>query len=191
MKEIWKDIPGYKGKYQVSNLGQVKSIVWKGVVKDTIFTPWKNHCGYMMVSLRDGVRKKSFSVHRLVWEAFNGQIPDGIQVNHIDEDKTNNALENLNLLSPKANCNWGTRNKRIGNQIVQLDVDGNLVNVFDTPNEAEKTLHIFATSIIAVCKGRNKTAGGCKWRYVKDLHPFVLRLLKDVYLSSPLFAHPA
>lgn len=190
MEEIWKDIPGYEGKYQVSNIGRVKSIVWKGVVKDTIFTPWKSRYGYLMVSLRDGINKKGFGVHRLVYEAFLGPIPPGMQVNHINEDKTDNRLENLNLLTPKANCNWGTRNKRIGNQVAQLDKDGKLVNLFDTANDAERELSIFATSIVSVCKGHKcKTAGGYKWKYVKDIHPFVLRLLKDVYILTPLFAN--
>ena len=193
MNEIWKDIPGYEGKYQVSNLGRVKSLNYHRTGKEELFTPWKNRYGYLLVSLRKDKKKTSYLVHRLVWEAFNGPIPPGIQVNHLDECKTRNSLDNLELATPKENANWGTRNERIGNKVAQLDTSGKLVNIFNTAREAEKSLNILGTSIIACCRNRenHKRAGGYKWRYVKDIHPFVLRLLKDVYLQTPLFAHPS
>lgn len=186
MREIWKDVPGYEGKYQVSNLGRVKSVVWKGIVKETFFTPWINRCGYPMVSLRKNGAKKGYSVHTIEYAAFYGPIPKGMQVNHKDENKMNNTLDNLELVTAKDNCNYGTRNERIGNKVVQLDENNSLVNIFKTANDAERELKILATSIISCCRNRKvKRAGGYKWKYLKDLHPFVLRLLKDEYLLRP------
>lgn len=183
IQENWKFVPGYEGKYMVSDQGRVKSVKWKGVEKETIFTPWINIYGYPMVSLRKDGGKKGYGIHTLVYSAFVGAIPPGMQVNHINEIKTDNRLENLNLMTPEKNCNWGTRNERIGNKIVQYDSNGDLVDIFTTANEAERKLGIFGTSIVACCRNRSghKTAGGFKWKYLDSIHPFVLRLQKDMY----------
>lgn len=109
MIEIWKDIPNYEGKYQVSNHGNVRSLKFQKIRN---LHPGKTKIGYLSVGLcKDGV-KQALYVHRLVWEAFNGPIPENMQVNHINEDKTDNRLENLNLLSPMENLNWGTAQER-------------------------------------------------------------------------------
>ena len=191
MRETWKDIIGYEGKYQVSYYGRVKSINYRGTGKEVIFTPWISRYGYPMVSLRkDGV-KTGYSVHLLVWKAFKGPIPPGMQVNHINEDKMDNRLENLNLMTPKENCNWGTRNKRIGNKVVQLGLDGRLIDFYDTATEAENKLHIFGTSIISCCRGtRAKSAGGYKWKYYDDFNPLVIHLLRLEYLHRSLYSRP-
>lgn len=69
--------------------------------------------GYVNVTLTDiHGKRRSHQWHRVIWYYFNGEIPDDLQVNHIDENKQNNTLANLNLLTPKDNCNWGTRNER-------------------------------------------------------------------------------
>lgn len=104
--EIWKDITGYEGRYQVSNMGRVKSINPKlGVC---ILKP-KKCCGYLTVELR----QHRHWIHRLVAEAFVPNPDNKPQVNHINEDKLDNRAENLNWMTAKENCNWGQRNQRI------------------------------------------------------------------------------
>jgi hypothetical protein len=76
------------------------------------FTVTKNGYEQVLLFCTDGIQR-TYLVHRVIWFYFNGDIPEGIQVNHIDEDKTNNTLSNLNLMSQKENLNWGTRNERI------------------------------------------------------------------------------
>lgn len=107
-EEIWKFVPGYDGLYMVSNLGRVKSLGnGKTHKTEQILRPCKVR-GYLLAALcKDGKRKR-FLVHRLVWEAFNGPIPKGMQVNHINEKKDQNNLENLSLMTAKENTNWGT-----------------------------------------------------------------------------------
>ena len=127
IEEIWKDIPNYEGIYQVSNLGRVKSLerFRKGKndslasVKEKIFKPQIDHRGYYRVELWKQSIGKRYKVHRLVWEAFNGSIPEGLQVNHINEIKTDNRLENLNLMTPKENTNWGTGIERRAKKTVK------------------------------------------------------------------------
>ena len=107
-EEIWKFVPGYEGLYMVSNLGRVKSLGnGKTHKTEQILRPCKVR-GYLLAALYKDGKQKKYLVHRLVWEAFNGPIPKGMQINHISERKDQNNLENLNLMSPKENCNWGT-----------------------------------------------------------------------------------
>ena len=123
--EIWRDIKDYEGLYQVSNLGRIKRIcdsITIGMYGQIIVRhrnniikgfKGKRQNDYWRVYLyKNGSRKKHL-VHVLVYETFFGDIPEGMQVNHKDENKDNNSAFNLNLLTPKENCNWGTRNERI------------------------------------------------------------------------------
>lgn len=107
-EEVWKDIPGYEGLYQVSNLGRVKSLRFnkEKILKQSFIK------GYYDIKLAKNKVGKRFSIHRLVYMTFKGPIPEGLQVNHINEIKSDNRPENLNLLTPKENTNWGTRNER-------------------------------------------------------------------------------
>lgn len=105
--EVWKYIPGFDNKYLASNYGRIKSLI-----KNRVLSPFLNNCGYEMVSLTKDKQSKHYLVHRLVWLAFNGDIPQGLVVNHIDENRQNNFLGNLNLLTDSENINWGTANKR-------------------------------------------------------------------------------
>ena len=177
MIEVWKDVLGYEGKYMVSNLGRVKSIIRKSVKKDTIFTPWTNRYGYKMVSLRRGEEKTGKSIHSLVWEAFNGPVPQGMQVNHINENKSDNRLENLNLMTPQENCNWGTRNKRIQRYndrrkpVTQILPDGTEYFTYFSATAAELDLNIKNAHcyISECCRGKRDEAYGYRWSFTKKL----------------------
>lgn len=108
--EIWRDITGYEGLYQVSNKGKIKSLHYG---KEKILKPRKVKKGYLSISLHKDNKSRSFRVHRLVGKEFIPNPYNLPQINHIDEIKTNNCVENLEWCSAEYNDNYGTRNERI------------------------------------------------------------------------------
>jgi hypothetical protein len=107
MIEIWKPVIGYEGLYEVSNLGRVKSLKYLKIGKEKILKE-RIHQGYNRVILFKNGIGKEHSVHRLVWNAFNGDIPKGLVINHLNEIKSDNRLCNLEMCTPKENSNYGT-----------------------------------------------------------------------------------
>ena len=185
MEEIWKDIRDYEGLYQISNIGQVKSLKRMVVrnnnrpqlVEEKILKPTVNKNGYMFICLYKNGVKKRCQVHRLVAEAFYGEIPKGMQVNHINEIKTHNRLENLNLMTPKENCNWGTAiqrriekqiNGKLSKPVFQIDKNTNeVIAEFPSIKEVQRQLGIMLSNISQCCRGKRNTDGGFKWAYKK------------------------
>ena len=119
-QEIWKDIQGYEGLYQISNLGRVKSleriiITNNGITKkisEKILKPYLKGNGYYNIVLRKDSKTKCYFVHRLVAKEFIPN-PDNLpQVNHKDENKLNNNVDNLEWCTSKYNNNYGTHNER-------------------------------------------------------------------------------
>lgn len=165
INEIWKPIKGFEGFYDVSNFGRVRSLYRK----EKILKSAKDKDGYLIVGLYKNGKGKTYMVHRLVWEAFRGSIPKGMQVNHINENKTDNRLENLELVTPKENCNWGMRNKKIGNAnsipVLQFSKDGKFIMEHPSAREAERQTEVFNNNICNCCKGKCKSAGGFIWKY--------------------------
>lgn len=100
MEEIWRDIPGYEGLYQASNLGRIKSLPRKYKPNESILKPQKRN-GYLKVELCKKDRKQ-YSVHRLIMMTFSGSSK--LSVNHIDGNKHNNNLENLEYCTQRENC---------------------------------------------------------------------------------------
>ena len=174
--EIWKKIEGYEN-YEVSNLGNVKSLNYLRTGKEQILKPAKMKNGYSYVFLSKNGKGKIYRVHRLVWEAFNGRIPEGYQVNHINERKNDNRLENLNLMTPKENCNYGTRNERSAKArtngkrskpVLQLDFDGNIIREWSSTREVERQTGYAQGNISYCCNGKYKYAYGFRWCYKKN-----------------------
>ena len=180
--EEWRDVQWYEGLYQVSSLGRVRScdrfVNSKGgtrLHKCKVLKPGIGRDGYLNVVLSKDNKHTAFNVHRLVYETFNGKIPEGMEINHIDEDKSNNSLENLNLMTHKENINWGTgierraksmiNHKRLSKSVLQFDLQGNFLAEYPSQSEAERKLGIRCTSICNALKGRYKTAGGYIFRY--------------------------
>ena len=171
--EEWKDIPEYEGLYQASNLGRIKSLKRIDTlgrrVNEKILKIQMLNNGYYQVGLTKQAIKKTYYVHRLVWEAFNGTIPEGLQVNHINEIKTDNRLENLNLMTCKENCNWGTRNKRQAKKrskaVLQFDLQGILIKEYPSTKQVERELGFAQGYIVNCCNGKFKTAYNYIWRY--------------------------
>lgn len=108
MEEIWKPIEGYEGLYEISSYGRVKSLK-----RNIILIPKKEPTGYLRCNLYLNKNMKTVSIHRLVAQAFLPN-PDGLpQVNHRDEDKTNNRVENLEWCTVKYNNDYGTRKEKV------------------------------------------------------------------------------
>lgn len=188
---VWEKI--LNGNYSVSNTGLVRSedrFDYSGhFLKGKPMKISINTDGYQVVSLSlDGVRKQ-YKIHRLVYETFIGEIHDGMQVNHIDEDKTNNFVfvnpdgsvdlekSNLNLMTPKENINWGTRNKKVSEKLLnrkdtskkikQFAKNGALIETYDSIAEILRKNNDFdRRSIMRCIKGEKKykTHKGFIWR---------------------------
>lgn len=181
-EELWKDIKGFEGLYQVSNLGRIKSLerFRKGkndslvTVKEKILKPQITRNGYYLIGLFKNSIGKWYSVHRLVWLAFNGPIPENMQVNHINEIKTDNRLLNLNLMTAKENMNWGTRNERQAKKqingkyskpVLQFTLNNILVKEYPSTHQVERETGFAQQNISACCKGKLKTAYNYIWKY--------------------------
>ena len=121
MTEIWKDIEGYEGLYQVSNKGRVRSVARVVTWKNQSVKTYKSRImksrekfGYCYISLYKDFKSKEYRMHRLVAEAFIPNPNNLPEVNHIDENKLNNEIENLEWCTRQYNNSYGTRGKRIG-----------------------------------------------------------------------------
>lgn len=176
MEEIWKDIKGYEGLYQVSNLGRVKSL---GNGKEKIRKTNISSNGYLSLILVKNKKGKNFSVHRLVAEAFIDN-PDNLPcVNHKDENKLNNCVDNLEWCTKQYNSTWGSVLKRRGSKlkgrknewlskhIMQYDLQGNFIKEWESQNDIERQLKIRQSSISQCCSGKRNKAGGYIWKYKK------------------------
>ena len=174
--EIWKDIAGYEGVYQVSNLGRVRSIRRKtNTICGKILTPILTYQGYERVRLYKNGKSRLFLVHRLVAGAFVVNLDNKPMVNHIDENKRNNCANNLEWCTHIENCYHGTAIKRTkealtnhpkkSKPVEQHTKDGELIGIFPSIREAERSTNIKHRDISFCCQERYKTAGGYIWKY--------------------------
>ena len=183
-KEIWKDIEGYEGYYKISNFGRIRSmdrVTSNGRSLKGKLAKLQKTKGYTSLTLHKDSKRKRFLVSRLVAIHFLENPMNKKEVNHIDENKDNNHVDNLEWCTPKENANHGTRNKRIAEwqknnpcsmrdskSVVMLEKDsGKVLKVFETINEAYKYLGKNANGHISyACKGKYKSAYGYKWDYI-------------------------
>ena len=179
MKEIWKDIKGYEGFYQVSNLGRVKSL--KRVarnnhrVRERILKTYIDKDGYIKCCLCKEGKRKPLMVHRLVAKAFIPNVNNYPVVNHKDEVKDNNKVENLEWCTHKYNVNYGTSNKRksyklkgeknpmygmngVKNPVSKMVVLLNNGMIFESVKDAAKHYGLSDTLVSCICRGVKRTA---------------------------------
>lgn len=165
MQEIWKDIKGYEGLYQISNFGNVYSKITNKKLK-----PFANEKGYLRVELRKNKSRKNFKVHRLVAIMFISN-PNGYnEVNHIDGNKQNNKIENLEWCSHKCNMIHAVKNNLVTppksntKKVNLYDKKGNFIRSFKSIHEASRFYNCNPSTIYYYCNGKHK----CKdyiWRY--------------------------
>lgn len=202
-EEIWKDIYyydcinnkwiDYGGLYQVSNMGNVKSLNYRQTGKEKVLSSGRNRDGYLRISLYKEGKVKRFIIHRLVAHMFiyNNDKEHKTEVNHIDENKENNFVDNLEWTTPKQNSNHGTRNKRVSEamkgennpmygvhrygknapntkRVAQYDLNGNIIKIWDCAKQVTKELGIDNSSIGKCCRGKQKSAGGYIWKYYTE-----------------------
>ena len=169
MNEEWRDIEGYEGLYQVSNLGRVRSLNCRGHKGCIgILTPRLDGKGYEMVALYKEGKARNTKVHRLVAQAFIPNPNNYPQVNHKDEDKTNNNVDNLEWCTNEYNHNYGTRNERVAKSLSKKVICITTGEIFNSMREACRKYDINTGRMTECCQGKRKTAGGYKWEYFKE-----------------------
>lgn len=194
MKEIWKDIQGYEGRYQVSNLGRVRSLSrkrWNGYT----FTNLEGRIlklrlnknkGYLNVILYDGHRNgKTIEIQRLVAQAFIPNPNNLPCVNHKDENPRNNKVENLEWCDYRYNNNYGNHNlklsltkqkkkykiisikngRKTSKKVKQLDLNGKLLHVYPSQSEAARRTGSTQDGISGCCCGKHKSHNGYLWEF--------------------------
>ena len=175
-KEIWKDVKGYEGLYQISNLGRVKSLRYNKSQKEKILKAGSGTHGYQLVVLCKKGKHKTTLIHRAVAYTFIPNPNNFPDVNHKDENKSNNCVENLEWCTKKYNQNYGNRNKKcseiMGKQ-VEVFKDGISFGLFKSVRELEKkSLKLFGTilfhgAISLVCNGKQVEYKGFTVKYIK------------------------
>ena len=160
--EIWKEIKNYENLYWVSNFGRVKS-------KNKILTPIKRT--YLQVGLYKNGIEKTFYIHKLVAQAFIPNPNNYNCINHKDEDKYNNEVENLEWCTKSYNNNYGTRTQKTRKKVCQYDINNNFIKLWDGIRVASKELNIPSQQISQCCNRTKyrKTAGGYIWKYESEV----------------------
>ncbi len=160
MEEVWKDIKGYEGLYQVSSLGKVKNLKYNKILRGTI-----NKGGYLVVSLSKNNKPKKHYVHRLVAQTF---IENNI-VNHKNFNKLDNRVENLEWCSQEYNAIYSYLNGRMPLPPAQAPkrIVRNDGKTYDSIEEAGKDMNINPSIICNQLKGRQKTVKGYVFMYLK------------------------
>lgn len=185
-KEIWKDVVGYEGFYEVSNIGNIKSrnrvVSFKSGLCQRINGISKKKTkatnGYLKASLSMNGENKTVLLHRLVAIAFIPNPEYKSQVNHINSNRIDNRVENLEWATPSENIKHGyafgnikSNNKgmcgslsKVSKRVEQLDLNDNTITIFDSLSEASNITKTPPSGISKCCNGKRITSGGFKWR---------------------------
>jgi hypothetical protein len=194
MEEIWKDIEDYEGMYQVSNLGNVKSLPRKRTIKkERLLKPAINNKGYKMIVLCKKSKPKMFLVHRLVATAFIPNPNNYPQVNHKDSNPLNNCVNNLEWCTQQENIkyswDYGNNSKyrntiaentdirikrykhtiaRCSKKVFQYNLLGEYLAEYNSITEASQKNNINLKHISNCCRGIRKSCGNFQWSFIKE-----------------------
>lgn len=172
--EIWKPVVGYEGKYEVSNLGNVRSLDYRHTKTTHIIAKTYDSNGYFKVNLKVNGVAKNLTIHRLVAMAFIPN-PNGFnQVNHKDENKENNNVENLEWCTASYNSSYGTRPSRLSKHfknysqyskpVIHIGLN-NVETYYPSMKEAERATGIKQGNISNCCNGKQKCTKGNYFKY--------------------------
>lgn len=174
-EEIWKDIEGFEGLYQVSSFGNIKSLTrilsdgrkWE----EKILQQETNH-GYKRVTLAKNTVNKRYRVHRLVAQAFLPN-PNGYGIiNHKDENKSNNHVNNLEWCSPKYNSNYGSCKhkvaKKLSKPVIQMDRNFKIIARYESLSDVGRQTGYGIGYISQCCNGKYYSAYDYIWRYANE-----------------------
>ena len=188
--EIWKDIKGFENRYQASNLGRIKTLIFKNnkyeIKREKILKQYLGNNGYLRIGLTNNNGKRNtYYVHRLIAETFLEKNENQLVVNHKDEDKTNNNVENLEWITKKDNILYSfnlhkerikamqtkeateNRIKHFRKPVMQLDKNNNIINIFDSVISASKYTGFDKSTIANCCRNYYKQAYGYNWEYIR------------------------
>lgn len=180
MHEIWKDICGYENLYKVSNLGRVMSLNYNNTHSPHIMALTKSSTGYLHVQLYKNKKPRTFNVHRLVADAFIKAVSFAEEINHIDGNKENNSVSNLEwvtksenqlhslklgLHSPSPNKNRFGKDNPSSKSILQYDKSGNFIRRWDSVSDAARFFNVRPSTISICLTGRRPSMCGYKWLY--------------------------
>lgn len=157
--EFWKDIEGYEGLYQVSNIGQVKSLK-----RNKILKPAPNSCGYLQVCLHKNGKQKTFRIHRLVAEAFLPNEDELPEVDHINSDKTDNRVANLQWISHVENNRKRESGMMIPRRVICVETD----EIFETVTAAANYVNRTPRTMFYHLNGETNTCAGKHFKYYDE-----------------------
>lgn len=178
--ETWKDILGYEGLYQVSDLGNVRSLNWRnrGITKN-LYLKHQNR-GYFQVELAKNGKRRTFTVHRLVAYHFVPGFREGLVVNHLNEDRQDNRAENLEWVTQSENAKYSCRPipgvsykrhvpkgtaRKCKTPVVQINMNGECVKEWASAVAVKVALGYSDWSIKQCCEGKRHSAYGYSWQY--------------------------
>lgn len=160
-----KDIKNYEGLYAITSCGKVWSYRNEKFLK-----PIADRYGYLLVSLYKNGKAKNYKIHRLVADAYLPNPENLPQVNHKDENKANNCLQNLEWCDASYNNNYGTHIEKVSNSlkkpILQYDLDGNFIREWECAYDVRNEVN---GNICNCLKGKIPSAYGYKWKYKEDI----------------------
>lgn len=159
-----KDIKDYEGLYAITSCGKVWSYRTNKFLK-----PSEDGSNYLRVNLCKNGNRRQYSIHRLVAEVYIPNPDNKPQVNHKDENKQNNCINNLEWATAKENINYGTHNARMAKSNQKSIYCVELDRAFESIKAAANELGINKSHISECCSGKRKTCGGYHWRYTNEL----------------------
>lgn len=161
--EEWRDIEVFEGKYMVSNTGKVKNLNYKRTGKEKIMKAYPDKDGYLCTQLCKDGKVKNCRINRLVAQAFIPNPENLPQVNHKNEDKTDNRVENLEWCTNQYNVEYSN-----AKAVIAVNKVSGLIVEFPSAREAERQTGIDHSDIAKCCKGKLKSAGGFYWIYANS-----------------------